>query len=162
MLARRLGLPKDSLRMAPAELMLEVLGVPLGSATPLAAGNPAAAAMVLLLDQCLQLQKLLLVHPLTNTATTLISPADMEAFLRCELRNIARVSEKGRGWPQLHTLRTQLEPECITCRMIGKDILQALCAASFMSTLGFRALIIQMSIWPALDAVTRPCSGAVI
>lgn len=82
-LARRLGLPKDSLRMAPAELMLEVLGVPLGSATPLAAGNPAAAAVVLLLDDSLKLQKQLLVHPLTNTATTIISPADLEAFLRC-------------------------------------------------------------------------------
>ena len=82
-LAKRLGLPKDSLRMAAAELMQEVLGVPLGSATPLAAANPAAAQVVLLLDELMKLQPQLLVHPLTNTATTIISPAHLETFLRC-------------------------------------------------------------------------------
>ena len=68
--------------MAPGELMQSVLGVPLGSATPLAVGNPAAAGVVLLLDQQMRAQPHLLVHPMTNTATTIISPADLEAYLR--------------------------------------------------------------------------------
>ena len=68
--------------MAPAELLPEVLGVPLGSATPLALANPSASSVVLLLDARFQQQQHLLVHPLTNTATTAITPAGLEAFLR--------------------------------------------------------------------------------
>lgn len=68
--------------MASAELMQDVLGVPLGSATPLAVTNPAAANVILLLDQALKAQSVLLVHPLTNTATTLMSPSDLELYLR--------------------------------------------------------------------------------
>ena len=56
-LARRLGLPKDSLRMAPAELLQDVLGVPLGSATPLALANSTAASVILMLDRRLQRQQ---------------------------------------------------------------------------------------------------------
>ncbi len=81
-MAKRLGLPKDSLRMAPAELLPDVLGVPLGSATPLALANPSASSVVLLLDARFQQQQHLCVHPLTNTATTVITPAGLEAFLR--------------------------------------------------------------------------------
>ena len=43
--------------MAPAELMLAVLGVPLGSATPLALANPTAASVVLMLDKHLLQQQ---------------------------------------------------------------------------------------------------------
>ena len=62
-MAKRLGLPKDSLRMAPAELLPEVLGVPLGSATPLALANPSASSVVLLLDARFQQQQHLLGTP---------------------------------------------------------------------------------------------------
>ena len=68
--------------MAPPDLLPDVLGVPSGSATPLALANPSAASVVLLLDARFQQQQRLWVHPLTNTATTVITPAGLETFLR--------------------------------------------------------------------------------
>ncbi|DBA79448.1 TPA: hypothetical protein ACH3X2_007720 [Trebouxia sp. C0005] len=68
--------------MAPSELLESVLGVPLGSVTPLAVVQPTAASIVLLLDQKLKGQDRILVHPLTNDKTVAISSDGLEAFLR--------------------------------------------------------------------------------
>ncbi|KAA6421086.1 MAG: prolyl-tRNA synthetase associated domain-containing 1-like [Trebouxia sp. A1-2] len=78
----RLGVPKPGVRMAPSELLESVLGVPLGSVTPLAVVQPTAASIVLLLDQKLKGQDRILVHPLTNDKTVAISSDGLEAFLR--------------------------------------------------------------------------------
>lgn len=56
--------------------------VPLGSVTPLAACQPGAAGVPLLLDAKLQGQPRIFVHPLDNTATCVLSPAGLEAYLR--------------------------------------------------------------------------------
>lgn len=56
--------------------------VPLGSVTPLAACQPSAAGVALLLDQKLKEQSRIFVHPLVNTATCVLSPAGLEAYLR--------------------------------------------------------------------------------
>ncbi|DBA97721.1 hypothetical protein WJX82_007259 [Trebouxia sp. C0006] len=78
----RLGVPKPGVRMAPSELLESVLGVPLGSVTPLAVVQPTASSVVLLLDQKLKGQERILVHPLTNDKTVAISSDGLEAFLR--------------------------------------------------------------------------------
>lgn len=59
------------------------LQVPLGSVTPLAIAQPTAAGVALLLDAKLRDQPRIFVHPLDNTATTVLSPAGLEAFIRC-------------------------------------------------------------------------------
>jgi Ala-tRNA(Pro) deacylase len=56
--------------------------VPLGSCTPLALCQPTAANVVLLLDQKLKSQDRIFVHPLENTATTVLSGEGLEAFIR--------------------------------------------------------------------------------
>ncbi|KAL4428411.1 hypothetical protein ABPG75_002500 [Micractinium tetrahymenae] len=81
-LSARLGTGKGGVRMAPDELIASVLQVPLGSVTPLAACQPSAAGVALLLDQKLQGQPRIFVHPLDNTATCVLSPAGLEAYLR--------------------------------------------------------------------------------
>ena len=81
--------------MAPADLLPDVLGVPLGSATPLALANPSASGVVLLLDARFQQQQHLWVHPLTNTATTVITPAGLEAFLRLSIGSTIRMHRAG-------------------------------------------------------------------
>lgn len=78
----RLGVPKPGVRMAPSELLESILGVPLGSVTPLAVVQPTASSVVLLLDQKLKGQDRILVHPLTNDKTVAISSDGLEAFLR--------------------------------------------------------------------------------
>ncbi len=50
----------------------ETLGVPAGSATPLAAINNTDHAVIIVLDKSLAGDKPVLVHPLVNTATTAI------------------------------------------------------------------------------------------
>lgn len=81
-LSARLGTGKGGVRLAPDELITSVLQVPLGSVTPLAACQPSAAGVALLLDQKLQAQPRIFVHPLVNTATCVISPEGLEAYLR--------------------------------------------------------------------------------
>lgn len=77
------------LSCAPAALVVQV---PLGSVTPLAACQPGAAGVALLLDAKLQGQARIFVHPLDNTATCVLSPAGLEAYLRCAVCGAARAS----------------------------------------------------------------------
>jgi hypothetical protein len=81
-LSMRMGLGKGGLRLAPDPLIASVLSVPPGSVTPLALSNPTASKVELLLDHKLQLVPKFCVHPLENTATTLISAHGLEIFLK--------------------------------------------------------------------------------
>lgn len=80
-LSSRLGLGKGGLRMAPDEMLGSVLQVPLGSVTPFALVRPEAGNVVLLLDDKLRGCSQLALHPLINTQTLAIPPADFEKFL---------------------------------------------------------------------------------
>lgn len=100
-LSLRLGCGKGGLRMAPDELIGSFLQVPLGSVTPLAVAQPSAAGVVLMLDASLQQQQRICVHPLDNRTTTVVSPAGLEAFLRCAGAGVramrGRLGAAGRG-----------------------------------------------------------------
>jgi Ala-tRNA(Pro) deacylase len=63
------------------ELLMEVLGVLPGSVTPLALINDAAKRVTPVLDAWMMQQELLNYHPLINTATVTMRPADMRAFM---------------------------------------------------------------------------------
>jgi hypothetical protein len=80
--AARLGAGKGGIQLAPAELITSILGVPLGSVTPLAVSQPTAANVVLLLDSKLKSEQTpFFVHPLTNTSSLALTSQDLEAFL---------------------------------------------------------------------------------
>ncbi|KAG2497900.1 hypothetical protein HYH03_004165 [Edaphochlamys debaryana] len=88
-LSARLGTGKGGVRLAPEELLTAVLQVPLGSVTPLVVANPEAANVVLLLDAKLRDPAVVpadgrvYVHPLVNTTSLAMTPAALEAALRC-------------------------------------------------------------------------------
>lgn len=69
------------LSFGSADLLREVLGVEPGSVTPFAAINDAARRVTVALDAALMAAEILNVHPLANTATTAIAPADLARFL---------------------------------------------------------------------------------
>lgn len=74
----KLGYPKSvQLRMAAPEVMLENLGVAPGNATPLALINDTALQVNVAIDKAMLEQPALLFHPLTNEASTSISPQDL-------------------------------------------------------------------------------------
>lgn len=56
--------------------------VPLGSVTPLALVQESASKVVLLVDQKVKSATTLGLHPLINTKTLALTPADLETFLR--------------------------------------------------------------------------------
>lgn len=64
------------------ELLREVLGVEPGSVTPLAVINDTDRRVTLVLAKSLLDQSPVNVHPLVNTATTALTPADLLAFVR--------------------------------------------------------------------------------
>ena len=76
-----MGSGKGGLRLAPDDLIPSILGVPLGSVTPLALAHPPATDVVLLLDHAIQSQSLIYVHPMNNSASLGLTPAQLEAFL---------------------------------------------------------------------------------
>lgn len=69
------------LSFGKAELLREVLGVDPGSVTPLAAINDPENRVTVVLDADLMTVDLLNFHPLENTATTAMSPQDLNRFL---------------------------------------------------------------------------------
>lgn len=78
-LSKKLNAPK--LRFAsPAELMTH-LGVTPGSVSPLALINDTKQTVTVLLDQNLFDYERIGVHPLHNTATTLLAPDDLKKFI---------------------------------------------------------------------------------
>jgi Ala-tRNA(Pro) deacylase len=65
---------------SPAALR-EALGVEPGSVTPFAVINDAAGRVTVILDETLLTAPWINAHPLTNTATTAITPRDLLRFL---------------------------------------------------------------------------------
>ncbi len=78
-LRRRLG--AATLSFGRSELLREVLGIEPGSVTPFAAINDAAGRVTVVIDAGLMTAAVMNAHPLTNTASTAIAPADLVAFL---------------------------------------------------------------------------------
>lgn len=80
-LVRAAGAPRAS--FADAAALMEHLGVEPGSVTPLGLVNARPGAVRLVLDRHLVEDFAWInVHPLTNTATVTIRPADLLGFLR--------------------------------------------------------------------------------
>jgi Ala-tRNA(Pro) deacylase len=69
------------LSFGSADLLMEVLGVPPGSVTSLAAINDTTRRVTVVLDKWLAEQELVNCHPLTNTATTTLKTTDLIRFL---------------------------------------------------------------------------------
>jgi Ala-tRNA(Pro) deacylase len=61
--------------------MRAALGVEPGSVTPFALVNESAAAVTVVLDAEMLMRDPLNYHPLVNTATTALAPADLLRFL---------------------------------------------------------------------------------
>jgi Ala-tRNA(Pro) deacylase len=78
-LSGRLGAPRFS--FAAPERMRAVLGVEPGSVTPFALINPSAAEVTVVLDEVMLHHDPLNYHPLDNSATTAIAPADLLHFM---------------------------------------------------------------------------------
>ena len=78
-LAKKIGAKSPS--FGKPELLMEVLGVIPGAVTPFAVINIKAQPVKIVLDQDLMDNDLLNFHPLVNTATTTISPADLVKFM---------------------------------------------------------------------------------
>lgn len=70
------------LSFGSADLLMETLGVTPGSVTPFAAMNDREGRVTICLDEVLMSHARQNFHPLVNTMTTGISPADLLAFLR--------------------------------------------------------------------------------
>ncbi|MSP68210.1 MAG: prolyl-tRNA synthetase associated domain-containing protein [Alphaproteobacteria bacterium] len=82
-LGRRVGAGKVS--FGKPELLLDVLGVAPGSVTPFAAINDVGAGharVTVVLDAAMLDAEAVNYHPLDNTATTALAPADLMRFLR--------------------------------------------------------------------------------
>lgn len=80
-LAKSLGVAGGPMRMESADALLATLGVQQGAVTPLALVNDQAKSVVLLLDATLDKADMINVHPLTNTATVQITPAELRAYV---------------------------------------------------------------------------------
>ena len=78
-LAARLGAPRFS--FASPALMQEVLGVMPGSVTPFALVNDRRRRVAVVLDADMLRHDPLNYHPLVNTATTAVAPADLLRFI---------------------------------------------------------------------------------
>ena len=78
-LSARLGAPRFS--FASADLMQEVLGVAPGSVTPFALVNDSGRRVAVVLDADMLEHDPLNYHPLVNTATTAVAPADLLRFI---------------------------------------------------------------------------------
>ncbi len=81
-LGRALGV--GSFSFASHDRLRRNLGIEPGSVTPLAVINDRAGAVQVLLDRALLAVDPLNFHPLVNSMTTAIAPADLLAFLEAE------------------------------------------------------------------------------
>jgi Ala-tRNA(Pro) deacylase len=78
-LKKRIG--SAHLSFGRAEALIEVLGVEPGSVTPFAAINDTDRLVKVVLDKALTEAELVNFHPLVNSATTALTPADLVRFL---------------------------------------------------------------------------------
>ncbi|PTQ46574.1 hypothetical protein MARPO_0010s0001 [Marchantia polymorpha] len=119
-LSQRLGLGKSGLRMAPEDIMQASLKVPLGCVTPFALQNDSARSVTLLLDEGFRMKSKVFFHPLSNDATTAVSPSGLDKFLRLigrepvyvDLEAIVVVSKEQQ--PDLASYLVDMSTECIT------------------------------------------------
>ena len=79
-LRRRIG--SAPLSFGRPELLKEVLGVDPGSVTPFAVINDTEKRVNVVLDEEMMSFRALNFHPLTNTATTSVTPEGLIAFIR--------------------------------------------------------------------------------
>jgi len=79
-LRHRIG-ARGNLSFGAAELLDEALGVQPGAVTPLALINDPDCRVTFVLDKALLAQDPVNAHPLTNEATTAISPSDLIRFV---------------------------------------------------------------------------------
>jgi Ala-tRNA(Pro) deacylase len=79
-LAKILGSPRFS--FGSGELLVDTLGVPPGSVTPLALMNDKDARVSPILDEKLTAAEILNFHPLRNDRTTTVTVADLLRFIR--------------------------------------------------------------------------------
>lgn len=77
---RKIG--SKRLSFASADLLFEKLGITPGSVTPFCLINDKKHDVRPVLDKEMMEQPLINFHPLTNTATTTITPADLMTFIR--------------------------------------------------------------------------------
>ncbi len=76
---KRIG--AKNMSFAKPDLLMDVLGMIPGAVTPFAAVNIKEREVKIVLDEELMENDLLNFHPLTNTATTTITPSDLVKFL---------------------------------------------------------------------------------
>ncbi len=69
------------LSFASAERLWQVLGIRPGAVTPFALVNDRAVQVEVILDEAMMAESLLNYHPLVNTRTTAIRPADLLRFI---------------------------------------------------------------------------------
>jgi len=84
-LSKSLGYPK-TLRMGRPDLLKESLGLVKGECSPFALINDPKRTVQVILDAAMMKEKSLWFHPLTNKASTSISPADLLTFIRASGR----------------------------------------------------------------------------
>jgi prolyl-tRNA synthetase len=82
--AKAVGSASGSLRLAPAELLLETLGVVEGSVTPLALVNDVKKCVIVALDaNVLKVTSgTIAVHPCRNDKTALVTLAELQSFFK--------------------------------------------------------------------------------
>lgn len=78
----RAVLGSGRLSFARPERLLGTLGVEAGAVTPFALINDGNVSVRVVLDAAMMEAELVNYHPLTNTATTTITPADLLVFIR--------------------------------------------------------------------------------
>ena len=81
-LAKLMGVAGGPMRMEGADVLLSTLGVTPGSVTPLAVLNDDKNSVIVLLDAALDKAEFINVHPLVNTATVQVTPAELRQFVK--------------------------------------------------------------------------------
>ena len=79
-IARQAGSPRFS--FAKPDVMVEVLGVTPGTATPFALMNDTQRRVTLIVDEDVVRSETMNVHPLRNTASTTLKSSDFMKFVR--------------------------------------------------------------------------------
>lgn len=77
-----LKIESTKLSFASEERLMKYLKLTPGSVTPLAVINDENAEVEVILDEELKNEKMLGVHPCINTATILITPSDLEKYIK--------------------------------------------------------------------------------
>jgi len=101
-LTKSLGIAGGPMRMEGADALLATLGVLPGAVTPLAVINDTKTAVKVLLDSKLDTAEFINVHPLTNTATVQVTPAELRKLFaatghECKVVDLAALAAEEGG-----------------------------------------------------------------